>query len=156
MELKRYGSPENIYEISKNSPELLEELNVRQIASVRCSGDLQDAQKLLEECYKKKIKIMTMNEEIYPKLARNINDIPILFYYRGNAGLNKYQKSAGVIGARRCMREAKETAIKVVEELVVRKIPVISGMAKGIDSYAHTAALKNGGFTVAVLGDGLD
>lgn len=47
-------------------------------------------------------------------------------------------------------------AIELAETLSDQEITIVSGMAKGIDSYAHTACLKNGGYTIAVLGNGLD
>lgn len=64
--------------------------------------------------------------------------------------------TVGIVGARRCTQEAKQKAIKAAEECVKRENAIISGMAKGIDSYAHTACLRSGGYTVAILGNGLD
>lgn len=60
------------------------------------------------------------------------------------------------MGARRCSREGKERAILIAREAVADNALVISGMAKGIDSYAHTSALMHGGSTIAVLGNGPD
>lgn len=62
----------------------------------------------------------------------------------------------GVVGARRCTNYGKEVVKEAVEYLASEKIPVISGMAKGIDSYAHTACLKAGGYTLAFFGNGVD
>jgi len=60
------------------------------------------------------------------------------------------------VGTRRCTNYGKEVVKEAVEYLANEKIPVISGMAKGIDGYAHTACLKVGGYTLAFFGNGVD
>ncbi|MGN0484772.1 MAG: DNA-processing protein DprA, partial [Lachnospiraceae bacterium] len=86
---------------------------------------------------------------------RQNTEFPILFYYKGKIKDN-WTHGAGIVGARRCSPEGKECAIKTAIQMVNKKYPVISGMAKGVDSYAHTAAIKNDGYTIAVLGYGVD
>lgn len=68
----------------------------------------------------------------------------------------KNLNGVAIVGARRCTASGKEKAVKLAYKAVTSGEAVISGMAKGIDSYAHTACLKTGGYTVAVLGNGLD
>ena len=97
---------------------------------------------------------MTLKDDTYPIYAKEIYDMPILLYYKGNP--KKDSIGAAVVGSRRCSREGRMKAIELGIEFANKSIPVISGMAKGIDSYAHTACLKAGGYTVAVLGCGLD
>ena len=70
--------------------------------------------------------------------------------------INQYAASVGVVGARRCTQEEKQIAIEKVETEVAGGAAIVSGMAKGIDAYAHTAALLNHGYTIAVLGNGPD
>jgi predicted Rossmann fold nucleotide-binding protein DprA/Smf involved in DNA uptake len=62
----------------------------------------------------------------------------------------------GIVGARRCTAYGKEVAREAATFLAKRGIPVISGMARGIDSYANTACLQAGGYTLAFLGHGVD
>ena len=64
--------------------------------------------------------------------------------------------TVGIVGARRCTQNNKQSVIMLTEEYVSRGFTIISGMAKGIDSYAHTACINAGGYTVAILGNGLD
>lgn len=75
---------------------------------------------------------------------------------KGDLKINDFERSAGIIGARRCTHEGKEQAIRLAEGSASSGAAVISGMAKGIDSYAHTAAVKAGGYTIAILGNGPD
>lgn len=71
------------------------------------------------------------------------DDMPIILYYKGTPNsdlINK--KSAAIVGSRRCSRQARQTAIDLAVTLSDKGITIVSGMAKGIDSYAQTACLK--------------
>ena len=65
-------------------------------------------------------------------------------------------QTVGIVGARRCSQEAKQKTVFLASEYAKTQIAVVSGLAKGIDSYAHTACLNVGGYTIAILGNGLD
>lgn len=54
------------------------------------------------------------------------------------------------------LQESKQKTVSLASEYAQKQIAVVSGMAKGIDSYAHTACLNAGGYTIAILGNGLD
>ena len=114
------------------------------------------AESILSMADRKGIDVIIRDAEEYPKRFCGIADMPILLYAKGKLKINDYKKSVGIIGARRCTAEGKEKAIEVAGMFVNVGAAIISGMAKGIDSYAHTAALKSQGYTVAVLGNGAD
>lgn len=78
---------------------------------------------------------------------------PVLFFYRGELPL---ERGLAIVGSRRCTEDAKRSAEEIAGIAVRSRITVISGLAKGVDSYAHTASIKNGGKTMAVLGCGVD
>ncbi|MCI5649232.1 MAG: DNA-protecting protein DprA [Fusicatenibacter sp.] len=81
-------------------------------------------------------------------------DAPIVLYYKGHF---EYMKDpVAIVGARRCTQEAKFRAVELAEQYTRNGQTIISGMAKGIDSYAHTACLNAEGYTVAIVGNGLD
>ena len=82
--------------------------------------------------------------------------MPVLLYVMGQLNTNSYHTSVGIVGARRCSQQGKENAIFVAKEAVQKQGAVISGMAKGVEAYAHTAAIRNNGYTIAVLGCGAD
>ena len=87
---------------------------------------------------------------------QEIMDLYVKKYeYSGNKKILN-DKSIAIIGCRECSIYGKEVANKLAYELSNNKINIISGMAKGIDSYAHIGALKAEGKTIAVLGTGLD
>ena len=117
---------------------------------------MQKAEMILSECYRQHIEIITKNNGRYPKRFDGLPDMPVVLYSIGSLNINQYVRTVGIIGARRCSVEGKRRAIALAEKASAEHAAVISGMAKGIDSYAHTAAVKNDGYTIAVLGSGPD
>lgn len=91
----------------------------------------------------------------YPKLLKNIFAPPIILYYKGKLNSND-DNSIAIVGTRIASRYGKGTAEKFAKELASKKITIVSGLARGIDSFAHRGALDGGGRTIAVIGSGLD
>lgn len=118
------------------------------------SKDLSFAKEIFNKCKKLNVKIVTIKDKLYPDYAKNTFKAPILLYYRGTLIENSIGVS--IVGTRRCTEYGKNVVIDASKYLSEKHIPVIGGMAKGIDSYAHTACIKNGGYTIAVLGCGVD
>jgi DNA processing protein len=152
--LKYFYTPERIYHAELD--ELLEcdgigKERAQQIITLR---SIEKAKRILEQCDKHNIALLTYEDHRYPEISKAISDMPILLYYKGQFIPNS--TGSGIVGSRRCTDYGKEVAVNCATYLAKQHIPVISGMAKGIDSYAHTACLKADGYTVAVLGNGLD
>ncbi len=114
------------------------------------------AEQIMKDAEYSGIKVVVREDDTFPERFRKLMDMPILLYVKGNLKINKYRESAGIVGSRRCSKEGKTRAIDIVSESVRNDTAIISGMAKGIDSYAHTAAIKSEGYTIAVLGNGAD
>ena len=101
------------------------------------------------------IDIISIRDKEYPSYLREIYGAPICLYIKGNK--NIFNKSGiGVIGCRDCSNYGREIAQKFSYNLAFNNINIISGLAKGIDSYAHWGALYSKGMTTAVLGSGID
>ena len=111
---------------------------------------------LLKSCEKVDIQILTREDPPYPDRFRSLPEMPLLLYAKGDLRINTFKRSLGITGARRCTPSGKDLSISLARKAVEQEICVISGMAKGIDSYAQTAGLKNNGYTIAVLANGLD
>jgi DNA processing protein len=90
----------------------------------------------------------------YPAQLREINQMPPLVFTRGT--LLSYESAASIVGSRQASPEALNYATAVAVALAGAGITVVSGLAAGIDTSAHTAALDAGGRTVAVIGTGID
>ena len=100
-------------------------------------------------------KIITVWDKGYPQLLKKIYDPPLLFYLLGNLNESD-QYSIAVVGTRGPTNYGKIQTERIAGELANQGITIVSGMARGIDSIAHSASLKNGGRTIAVIGSGLD
>ena len=102
-----------------------------------------------------KIKEIKLEDSNYPEKLKNIYDPPKKLYVIGNEKiLNK--KSIAIIGCRNCTEYGSRYAFKFAGELARKDIVIISGFARGIDTFAHRAAVCYGKPTIAVLGCGLD
>lgn len=112
-------------------------------------------EKYLDEIQKAGLKWKTIFDEDYPSLLKQIYDPPVLFYYRGEFE-SKDQKAVAVVGTRKITGYGKLVTEKFTAALVAAGLTIVSGLARGVDSIAHQAALKNNGRTIAVLGGGLN
>lgn len=99
--------------------------------------------------------IIKIDNEIYPEKLRIIDKPPKQLYAIGNIDLLNKDMIA-VVGTRKITDYGKKIATKFCEEIALRDIPIISGMAIGTDTIAHKCALKCGAPTIAVLGTGLN
>lgn len=91
----------------------------------------------------------------YPERLREIDDSPPVLYTLGDfAPTDSW--AVAVVGTRRATHYGREVTARIASELAQAGVTVVSGLARGIDTEAHCAALDGGGRTVAVLGSGLD
>jgi len=99
--------------------------------------------------------ILTVWDPEFPQLLKKIYDPPLLLYCKGKISESD-NFSIAVVGTRMPTAYGKIQAEKIAEELASQNITIVSGLARGIDSIAHRAALKNHGRTVSVIGSGLN
>ncbi len=109
----------------------------------------------LSTVYERGIKVVSVVDREYPANLRNISDAPPVLYYKGSL-LAKDDLSIAVVGARYATVYGRQVTEKLVSELVMSGLVIVSGLARGIDSIAHRSALDAGGRTIAVLGSGVD
>lgn len=152
--LKKFRDPEKIYEADEKELISITGIGKSTVKLITGSKDLSKVSDIIEKCNKENIKILTYCSNSYPLYAKNYDKIPIILYYKGK--IHSDSIGIAVVGSRRCTDYGKKIAIEVGEALAQNNIIVISGMAKGIDSYAHTACINAGGQTIAVLGCGVD
>lgn len=93
-------------------------------------------------------------DDIYPWDLSEIYNPPALLFYQGNIDLLELPKVA-VVGSRDSSKLGNQSVQKIIKELN-NELIIVSGLARGIDTAAHMAALQNGGKTIAVIGTGLD
>lgn len=101
------------------------------------------------------IKKITLSDSDYPKNLKEIHDPPSALYVRGNF-IKEDKIALGVVGTRNFTSYGKQVTYDIVGGLTEAGITIISGLAKGIDTFAHKAALERNGRTIAVLGSAVD
>ena len=152
--LELYKNPEVIYKLTKE-----ELININGIGEAIANDIIiSKNEKILNYHIKymkeNNIKIININEREYPQALKKIYDPPISLYVKGNIEkLNN--KNIGIVGCRECTTYGKKSAEYFSYNLSKQNINIVSGLAKGIDSYAHLGSLNTGN-TIAVLGNGLD
>lgn len=104
----------------------------------------------------KKYHIITIQDKNYPEMLKNIKDPPLVLYALGDLSLLQHKPAISVIGTRKPSSEAGSKTAQIIKPLIQRNWVIISGLARGIDSYAHRIALLNQGKTIAILGCGLE
>jgi DNA processing protein len=109
----------------------------------------------LEKLARHDIQALTWLDLDYPARLLQIPDPPPVLYVRGQL-TPEDEWAVAVVGTRRASAYGKQVASRLVTDLVVNHVTIVSGLARGIDGEAHRAALKAGGRTIAVLGCGLD
>lgn len=101
------------------------------------------------------IKIVSIEDEEYPKQLKEIKNPPKVLYYIGN--LSAAEKPCfGIVGARRCSVYGKQIAMNFASNLSDAGLVIVSGLAPGIDTFSHQAIVEKQKQTIAVLGTGLD
>ena len=127
----------------------------KQFEKMTKQAPLVFAKDLLSECEKNKLKIITLASKNYPGVLRNIPDRPLVLFALGNTDLLA-GSAVAVVGTRRPTSYGKEVAKHFSEVLAENGVTIVSGLAYGVDSIAHTAAIEANGNTIAVLAGGLD
>ena len=116
---------------------------------------LRRAEATLLKAEKDGVQLLFYTSKQFPKRLKLLPDAPVLLYYQGTADLNA-PKTVALVGTRQATEYGREQTEQLVRGLVVHRPLVISGLAYGIDIFAHRAALQEGLETVGVMATGLD
>ena len=142
-------------------PELYSEISDLKVLTARQLGKLKDksldkAKEILEFCEKNNISIITPDNSQYPKILLRIPECPLVLYMKGKLPDLSAKISIATVGTRKMTEVGKRCAYEFAYDLSKSGMIITSGMALGIDSIAHRAALDAMGSTIAVLGSGID
>ena len=150
-----YGDAQSIFKAKRKELESIEGIGTIRAGSIKAFQNFQSSEDEIAFIEKYKITPLFITDKNYPLRLLNCYDSPALLYYRGNADLNT-SKIIAVVGTRNNSDYGKTVCEKIMEDLASENILVVSGLAFGIDTIAHKAALKNNLQTIAVLAHGLD
>lgn len=101
------------------------------------------------------IEFATVLDEVYPRILREIPGPPPVLYFRGTLP-RQDEPTVAIVGTRRATSYGREATTRIASELAAAGVTIVSGLAKGIDGFAHRAAIDVGGRTLAVLASGVD
>lgn len=116
---------------------------------------LAPARRILDECNEKGIGIVCYHDPAYPVALREIDDPPLALFYYGDFP-EPEKPTIGIVGTRNCSLQAAGAATTFSCSLALSGFQIVSGMADGIDTYAHKGSLVRGNASFAVLGCGID
>ena len=102
---------------------------------------------------KNNVNIVTMTDSNYPKNLLRLDQPPYILYYQGNLDLIN-TKCIAIVGTRTPSFYGKDITLKFAKELTQAGLTIVSGLSTGVDKISHETALKYGGNTIAVLGNG--
>ncbi|MBJ8325524.1 DNA-processing protein DprA [Streptococcus pacificus] len=162
FKLKKAGlSNQNLLHLldyRKSHHEKLSLKNIAVVSGVKSPNQFIQAYKTLDLKELKKtfyqFPTLSILDDCYPHALKNSHNPPVLLFYQGNIELLSFPMLA-VVGARMASQKGVRVVRKLISELG-NQFVIVSGLAKGVDTAAHLAVLKNGGKTIAVIGTGLD
>lgn len=144
-----------VFNSSREDYEKLSDLKREYIDSL-CDKSLEEANKILDWCTENNVGLLPYNSKFYPQRLRDIERAPLLLYYKGRLINFDDNVCIALVGTRRMTEYGKREGYRISRDLTLGGAVVVSGMAKGVDAICHRGALDAGGYTVAVLGCGID
>ena len=144
----------NIFQLSTN--DLAYNLGITKTSADKIHTQLRkiNIEMLLIKYEVEEITPVTIKDKQYPILLKEIFDPPYVLYCKGNISLFNSNKIS-IVGTRNPTFYAKKVLELILPKLIEKELTIVSGMALGVDSYAHKGAINNNGKTIAVLGSGI-
>ncbi len=149
------GGVEAVFREKKKNIQKIPGIGGKLLNSILNNNVLKHAEQEIEFIKKYKIKTLFYLDKDYPQRLKNCVDGPMLLYYKGSADLNT-QKIISFVGTRKATKYGKEMCSELISKISGPDTLIVSGLAYGIDSCSHRAALDNNLPTIGVLAHGLD
>lgn len=150
-----FDTPEEIYKASDRLLESVKDIRQTDIATIKESRKDDYIYRQYSDIERQGIRFTYPGHINYPDKLLNIYDYPYILYYKGKLP-DTDKPSVAIVGARNCTEYGRMVAQHFGESFAGMGLQVISGMALGIDAAAQKGAIKNGGYSLAVLGCGVD
>jgi DNA processing protein len=152
--LEYFGSAKKAWEAPENELEKIG-LNQKIVDEIIGKRRLFKPETYITDLAKKEISFITASDKDYPELLKQISDPPFVLFVKGKI-IKEDILAVGIVGTRYPSMYGREVTERISSDLAISGVTVVSGMARGIDTIAHHAALEAGGRTIAVLGCGID
>ena len=149
--IEYFGTPRAAFEASEEECKIL-----TRRPEPLFNKNIDRAMDIVEYVKSNNIGIITYNSPEFPKRLKALDNCPILLYYVGNLYDFDSSPSIGVVGTRNYTPQGERVTKRISYDLARSGFTIVSGLAKGIDSFSHKAALYNKSRTTAILGCGID
>lgn len=153
--LERFGAPEQVHAADEEAYAQVGGLSRETIRSLM-DKSLDQADRVLGDCDRLGIHLLTLQDATYPERLKAIHQPPMVLYWKGKQVAFDEEAAIAIVGTRAATPYGVQTASKLSAELTRNGALIVSGMAQGIDAAAVRGALKMGGPVVSVLGGGID
>lgn len=153
--LQKFRTPENFYNAGEKEVISIDGFGKGIYEKIEVSKNKENIEKIIKQNELLKIKYINFFDDEYPKTLKNIYDMPITLFYKGDIKLLK-ERIIAIIGSRNASNYGLRNAYNIARDATFEKYTIVSGLARGVDTYAHKGVLVNGGKTIGVLGCGLD
>jgi DNA processing protein len=153
--VQQTGNAKDLFTLSGNELKNIPGINERAISALKTFNNFGRVEEELKYIESNTIELLSFPYSNYPNQLKSCADAPYLMYYYGEKKFEKH-KTVAIVGTRRSTEYGKIITEKMVEELASHQVQIISGLALGIDTIAHKAAIKNQLSTIGVLAHGLD
>ena len=134
----------------------IEGLSIKKAENFIKFRDKTNPDKALELVNEKEIGYLTFEDDNYPEMLKNIDNPPSVLFYKGDLKSINFEKTLAVVGSRKTSKYAKDAVHKLLEGFANTDICIVSGLASGVDTAAHVAALDNNLKTIGVIASGFD
>ena len=152
---QNYSFNDLVYSFDKYEQEIKNSFGQAICFKLKNAISVENIEKSAQKCQKLEINCVSYLDLNYPKCLKQIDDMPLVLYYKGDLSLlNK--PCVAIVGTRKPTAYGREVTKKFAGELAKLGVVVVSGLAYGLDMEAAVASLDAGGKTVAVLGGGLE
>lgn len=153
--IAKFNNTADIFNLSEKELCSVDGVDQKSAKAIRSYNDFDYAKRIVEITLSSKIKILSFWDKEYPQLLKKIYDPPVLLYVKGN-DLNVKLDAVAIVGTRSATQYGKRVTKLLATQLANNSITIVSGLAHGIDTMAHTVTVQNNQKTIAVLGSGLD
>lgn len=150
-----FGSAKEIFKAGNKRLDEIPWIGKEKIKAIVSFNNWESVRDRIKEVEDKGAGILTLEDEEYPDRLKKIHDAPPVLYIKGSFTEGD-EFLIAVVGSRHASSYGNISAENIASGLAEKGITVVSGMARGIDSKAHRAAINAGGRTIAVLGSGID
>lgn len=153
--ISRFGRPDRVFSSDVEELKTVDGVGERKARNIKDFSGWDEIGKMLERLDSEGVRVILYTDKEYPSLLREIEDAPVILYVKGEIK-EEDRFSIAVVGSRNATHYGRFVAEKIATELAESGFTIVSGLARGVDTIAHSSSLRAGGRTIAVMGSGID